>query len=73
MTPIRDVAEILKIVLPETFSFVETVDCEEFGPLPIKRSKGEGGLTDLATRIAVQPINEKDPLGQNKDLIRTQI
>ena len=54
----RDVAEIVKLMLPETFGYVETVESEMFGSLPVKRSKGEGGLTDLATRLGNNFYND---------------
>ena len=45
-------------MLPETFGYVETVESEEFGTLPVKRSKGEEGLTDLATGIGNNFYND---------------
>ena len=47
----RDVAEIVKRHIPETFCYEEKV-VTEFGVLPQKKSKGEGGRSTLAQRIS---------------------
>jgi hypothetical protein len=52
------VADLLKKALPLTFSCFETVESKEFGSLPMKKPKGEGGLGDLATRIGNNFYND---------------
>ena len=52
------IAEIIKKHLPWTFACVETVDSQLLGALPVKRSRGEGGLSDLATRISNNFYND---------------
>ena len=42
---------MFKELLPETFAFTDVV-MTEFGPLPVKKSKGEGGVEGLAFRIS---------------------
>ena len=42
---------MLKKKIPDTFAVFATVDTDEFGLLPIKRRRGEGGAGDLSTRI----------------------
>ena len=42
---------MFKQFIPETFAFTEMV-MTEFGPLPVKKTKGEGGVEGLATRIS---------------------
>ena len=54
----RDVAEIIQRAIPETFATVETVESEEFGLLPVKKAKGEGGMSDLATRLGNNYYND---------------
>ena len=52
-------AEILKRKIPGTFKIVNTVETAEFGLLPVKRRRGEGGhSTDLATRIGDNFFNK---------------
>ena len=48
----RDVAHILKKHLPVTFGYEEKIVTEEFGVLPVKKGKGEGGVKTLAARIS---------------------
>ena len=48
----RDVAELFKKFLPETFATTDTIMTEDYGPVPVKKFKGEGGLESLGTRIA---------------------
>jgi hypothetical protein len=43
---------MFKQFIPETFAYTEMVMSPEFGPLPVKKSKGEGGVEGLATRIS---------------------
>jgi hypothetical protein len=38
--------------LPETFAYEEKIVTEEFGVLPMKKGKGEGGVKNLASRIS---------------------
>jgi hypothetical protein len=38
--------------LPETFAYEEKIVTEEFGVLPTKKGKGEGGVKNLASRIS---------------------
>ena len=47
----RDIAEIFKRHMPETYAYMDTV-MTDYGPMPVKRAKGEGGLETLAARIA---------------------
>ena len=47
----RDVAQLINQHLPETFAYTEMV-MTEFGPVPVKKFKGEGGVEGLASRIA---------------------
>jgi len=54
----RDVAEIIKKHIPDTYAVVETMESVEFGSLPVKKAKGEGGQSDLATRIGNNYYND---------------
>ena len=54
----RDVSNIMKEKMPATFATVETVKSAEFGSLPVKKLKGEGGLGDLATRLGNNYYND---------------
>ena len=54
----RDVAEIIKKHIPDTYAVVETMESAEFGSLPVKKAKGEGGQSDLATRIGNNYYND---------------
>ena len=44
--------------MPATFATVETVISAEFGSLPVKKLKGEGGHGDLATRLGNNYYND---------------
>ena len=54
----RDVADIISRAIPETFATSETIESEEFGSLPVKKAKGEGGRSDLATRLGNNYYND---------------
>jgi len=54
----RDVADIIKRCIPDTYAVVETMESDEFGSLPVKKAKGEGGQSDLATRIGNNYYND---------------
>jgi hypothetical protein len=54
----RDVAELIKRCIPDTYAMVETMESDQFGSLPVKKAKGEGGLSDLATRIGNNYYND---------------
>ena len=47
----RDIADIFKRHMPETYAYTDTV-ITDYGPMPVRRGKGEGGLESLAARIA---------------------
>ena len=42
---------MFKKFLPETFAFTDSI-MTDFGPVPVKKYKGEGGLECLGARIA---------------------
>ena len=44
-------AELFKKFLPETFAFSDSI-MTDFGPVPVKKHKGEGGMESLGARIA---------------------
>lgn len=48
----------MKEKMPATFATVETVKSAQFGSLPVKKPKGEGGLGDLATRLGNNYYND---------------
>ena len=52
-------AGILKTHIPDTFAVEERMESVQFGSLPLKKSKGEGGLSNLATRIGNNFYNDK--------------
>jgi hypothetical protein len=60
----RDVADIISRAIPETFATSETIESEEFGSLPVKKAKGEGGRSDLATRLGNNYYNDYNVRGK---------
>ena len=55
---IRAVASLLEKYLPDTYSCDEVQHTEQFGPLPVIKSKGEGGRSDLPIRIGDNYYNQ---------------
>lgn len=51
-------ADIIQRAIPETFASSETIESDEFGSLPVKKAKGEGGMSDLATRLGNNYYND---------------
>ena len=55
----RSLAELLKRKIPGTYKVLATVETADYGLLPVKRRRGEGGnSTDLATRIGDNFFNK---------------
>ena len=53
-----DVAGLLKRYIPETYASEDVLHTDEYGPLPVAKDKGEGGRSDLATRIGDNFYNQ---------------
>ena len=55
---------MLKKKIPETYKLISTVETKDYGLLPVKRRRGEGGnSTDLAARIGDNFFNKFVRLG----------
>jgi hypothetical protein len=55
---------MLKKKIPETYKLISTVETKDYGLLPVKRRRGEGGnSTDLAARIGDNFFNKFLRLG----------
>ena len=54
----RDVAALMKKHIPDTYGCEDVLQTDEFGPLPMEKSKGEGGRSDLATNIGDNFYNQ---------------
>ena len=58
MKLIRAVAGLLVKHIPSTYACNEFMETEQFGQLPMAKAKGEGGRSDLATRIGDNFYNQ---------------
>ena len=55
---LSDVAGLLKKYVPDTFACEDVLHTDEYGPLPVAKAKGEGGRSDLATRLGDNFYNQ---------------
>ena len=51
-------ADLLKKYIPDTYACEDVLHKDEYGPLPVSKAKGEGGRSDLATRIGDNFYNQ---------------
>ena len=54
----RQVANFLEKYIPATYACDEVLDTDQFGKLPVSKAKGEGGRSDLPTRIGDNYYNQ---------------
>ena len=54
----RDVANLVRRYIPDTYACDEVLHSDEYGQLPVPKAKGEGGWSDLATRIGDNFYNQ---------------